>query len=68
MLTHAPQTTQGQAGQPSFFYPENSTIPGSERVQDLGPPPPLQPPNVRRRFLERAGTLFCLARPGRKKG
>lgn len=40
MLTHAPQTTQGQAEQPSFFYLENLTIPGTERVQDLDPLPP----------------------------
>lgn len=66
MLTHAPQTTQGQTGQPSFFYPENLTIPGSERVQDLDPLP-LSNLLTYLDFLERAGTRFCLARPGRKK-
>lgn len=64
MLTHAPQTTQGQAGQPSFFYPGNSTSPGPEWVLNLDP---LPPPTCEGGFQNKQAPGFALPGLAEKK-
>lgn len=68
MLTHAPQTTQGQAGQPSFFYPGNSTSPGPEWVLNLDPLPPPTPQRAKEVFRKgRHPVLPCQAQEKKKE-
>lgn len=67
MLTHAPQTTQGQAGQPSFFYPENSTTQGLSGSWTSTPSPPPTSQRAKEVFRKGRHPVFALPGPAEKK-